>query len=413
MKKQIFLLAFLFASCLFIDAQSVTEIFQKNRIINLVADDTYGVGNDWEKIFESYYDEFDGTAIGLRKKLVIYDDGKAIVSHATRNQYSLFDSDGKFQKDISLHFADPDRKPQNIKQAVGYINRLFFTQANMMGDIYFFDSNGLIVKVIRIHYGTSDILVLDDSHIAIYGSTSWGKKHRYFVSILDINTEKDTIIYDKFRDFSEFWDENGFTNASESRKREMDFSVNILKVDDRLLISCPTEPAIKMFDFQGNKISEQQYDWDQNYLSVDEQLNYQREKISYLKECLSETDEMTDKKYRERNIRSLNDLISRYEKGLNEIKEPFGIGWFTIAISGGDNIFFFDEAKEAGKNSFHVYQVKNGKTISENTLKCNDYDLAITRKRLVFHNGYFYGIQELKDCKGNPLRLVRFKVEAE
>ena len=413
MKKQIFLLAFLFASCLFIDAQSVTEIFQKNRIINLVADDTYGTGNDWAKIFESYYDESGGMAIGLRKRLVIYDDGKAIVSHATRNQYSLFDSDGKFMKDISLHFADPDRKPQNIKQAFGYINGLFFTQANMMGDIYFFDSNGLIVKVIRIHYGTSDMLVLDDSHIAIYGSTSWGKKHRYFVSILDINTEKYTIVYDKFREFSEFWDKNNYTNASESRKREMDFSVNILKVDDRLLISCPTEPTIKTFDFQGNKISEQQYDWNQNYLSVDEQLNYQREKISYLKECLSETDEMTDKKYRERNIRSLNDLISRYENGLSVIKEPFGMGWFTIAISGGDNIFFFDEAKEAGKNSFHVYHVKNGKTISENTLKCNDYNLAITRKRLVFHNGYFYGIQELKQCEGNPLRLVRFKVEAE
>lgn len=413
MKKYILLMTFLLASSFFVDAQSVTEIFQRSKTINLVADDTYGTGNDWAKIFESYYDEFDGMAIGLRKRLVIYDDGKAIVGHATRNQYSLFDSDGKFLKDISLHFADPDRKPQNIKQAFGYINGLFFTQANMMGDIYFFDSNGLIVKVIRIDHGTLDMLVLDDSHIAIYGSTSWGKKHRYFVSILDINTEKNTIIYDKFRDFREFWDENGFTNASESRKREMDFSVNILKADNRLVVSCPTESTIKIFDFQGNTISEQQYDWNQNYLSVEEQLNYQKERISYLKECLSEVDEMTDNKYRERNIRSLNDLISRYEKGLNEIKEPFGMGWFTIAISGGDNIFFFDEAKEAGENSFHVYQVRNGKTISENTLRCNDYDLAITKKRLVFYNGYFYGIQELKNCKGNPLRLVRFKVEAE
>ena len=413
MKKYMLLMTFLLASSFFIDAQLVTEIFQKSKTINLVADDTYGTGNDWAKIFESYYDESGGMAIGLRKRLVIYDDGKAIVGHATRNQYSLFDSDGKFMKDISLHFADPDRKPQNIKQAFGYINGLFFTQANMMGDIYFFDSNGLIVKVIRIHYGTSDMLVLDDSHIAIYGSTSWGKKHRYFVSILDINTEKDTIIYDKFRDFSEFWDENGFTNASESRKREMDFSVNILKADNRLIVSCPTESTIKIFDFQGNKISEQRYDWNQNYLSVEEQLNYQKERISYLKECLSEVDEITDKKYRKRNTRSLNDLISRYEKGLNEIKEPFGMGWFTIAISGGENIFFFGEAKKAGENSFHVYHVKNGKTISENTLRCNDYDLAITKKRLVFHNGYFYGIQELKKCEGNPLRLVRFKIEAE
>jgi len=31
----------------------------------------------------------------------------------------------------------------------------------------------------------------------------------------------------------------------------------------------------------------------------------------------------------------------------------------------------------------------------------------------VYYNGYFYGIQELKGCEGNPLRLVRFKIEAE
>lgn len=130
MKKYIFLMTFLLASSFFVDAQSVTEIFQRSKTINLVADDTYGTGNDWAKIFESYYDESGGMAIGLRKRLVIYDDGKAIVGHATRNQYSLFDSDGKFLKDISLHFADPNRKPQNIKQAFGYINGLFFTQAN-------------------------------------------------------------------------------------------------------------------------------------------------------------------------------------------------------------------------------------------------------------------------------------------
>lgn len=407
MKKHIILLTLLFASFYSVDAQSVIEIFQKSKTINLVADETYGVGNDWETIFESYYDKMNDTPIGLRKKLVIYDDGKAIVGHATRNQYSFFDSDGKFLKNISLHFADPSRKPQNIQQAAGYINGMFFTKTNNMGDIYFFDDNGLITKVIRINYLAGDMLVLDDSHIAIFGSTSWKTKSRYLVSILDINTEQEKIVYDRFREHGELINQNA-TIGAEGQKRELSFSIQISKADDKLIVSCPTESTIKIFDFQGNKISEKQLDWEQNYMSVDDQLNYQRRRMSSFKEHLSEVEKAPDDKYKERHIRSLNDLIFRYENGLEKIKEPLGMGWFTIAISGGNDIFFFADAEEAGENSFHVYQVKNGKTISENTLRCDDYDLAITKKRLVYYNGYFYGIQELKGCEGNPLRLVRF-----
>lgn len=412
MKKHIILMTLLFASLYSVDAQSVTEIFQKSKTINLVSDETYGVGNDWETIFESYYDKMNDTPIGLRKKLVIYDDGKAVVGHATRNQYSFFDSDGKFLKNISLHFADPSRKPQNIQQAAGYINGTFFTKANNMGDIYFFDDNGLITKVIRINYQALDMLVLDDSHIAIFGSTSWKTKSRYLVSILDINTEQEKIVYDKFREYGELMNQDA-TIGAEGQKMELSFSIQISKADDKLIVSCPTEQTIKIFDFKGNKISEQQLDWEQNYMSVEDQVNFQKERIFSFKEGMSKCNETIDEKYKEGYTRMINDMIFRYENGLEKIKEPLGMGWFTIAISGGDNIFFFDEAEEKGKNSFHVYQVKNGKTISENTLRCDDYDLAITKKRLVYYNGYFYGIQELKGCEGNPLRLVRFKIEAE
>jgi len=412
MKKHIILMTLLFASFYSVDAQSITERFQKSKTIYLVADETYGVGNDWETIFESYYDKMNDTPIGLRKKLVIYDDGKAIVGHATRNQYSFFDSDGKFLKNISLHFADPNREPQNIQQTAGYINGTFFTKANNMGDIYFFDDNGLITKVIRINCQALDMLVLDDSHIAIFGSTSWKTKSRYLVSILDINTEQEKIVYDKFREYGELMNQDA-TIGAEGQKRELSFSIQISKADDKLIVSCPTEQTIKIFDFKGNKISEQQLDWKQNYMSVEDQVNFQKERISSFKKGLPMCNETIDEKYKEKYTRMINDMISKYENGLEKIKEPLGMGWFTIAISGGDNIFFFDEAEEKGKNSFHVYQVKNGKTISENTLRCDDYDLAITKKRLVYYNGYFYGIQELKGCEGNPLRLVRFKIEAE
>ena len=85
MKKLLFIIVLAIATCFQVDAQ----------VIQLVPDKTYGLGNDWDKIFDTYYDTVIGRPYGLRKQLVLFDDGKAIVSHATRNRYSLFDSNGK------------------------------------------------------------------------------------------------------------------------------------------------------------------------------------------------------------------------------------------------------------------------------------------------------------------------------
>ena len=92
MKKLLIIVALAIAACYQVDAQ----------VITLIPDKTYGQGNDWDKIFDTYYDTIGGYPYGLRKQLVVFDDGKAIVSHATRNKYSLFDSNGKFLKDITL-----------------------------------------------------------------------------------------------------------------------------------------------------------------------------------------------------------------------------------------------------------------------------------------------------------------------
>ena len=89
MKKLFLIIGLAIATCFQVDAQ----------VIQLISDETYGAGNNWDKIFDTYYDTVMGRPYGLRKQLVLFDDGKAIVSHATRNRYSLFDSNGKFLKD--------------------------------------------------------------------------------------------------------------------------------------------------------------------------------------------------------------------------------------------------------------------------------------------------------------------------
>ena len=396
MKKILLIIGLALATCYQIDAQVVT----------LIADETYGKGNDWDKIFDTYYDTVGGRPYGLRKQLVVFDDGKAMVSHATRNKYSLFDSNGKFLKDITLYFADKSKKPRNLQPVEGKLGDLYFTRANNTGDIYLFDDKGLIVKELKIKYQALEMLALDDHHIAINGSTSWTNKWRHFVSILDTKTSKEKILCDAFDDMASI-KSKGYYIYTESRKNDMKGQWQIAKVDDKLIVSNPIDGLVRTYDFNGNKISEKMLNWEPQTLSVEEQIALQNERIQRMKDDLPQitnTDERLLPAYRE--------LISAYEKGVQHIKEPINMGWFTMAIRGNDdNILFFGEAEEAGKNTFHIYSVAKGQSISENSFQCEDYDLAITKKRFVCHNGFYYGVQVLKDCEGMPLRLMRFKAE--
>lgn len=394
MKKLLFIVILVLASYHQIDAQTIT----------LVPDETYGKENDWDKIFDTYYDTLDGRPNGLRKKLVVFDDGKAMVSHANKNRYSLFDANGKFLKDITIYFADKGKKPRNIQPVDGKLGNLYFTEANNMGDIYLFDDSGLITKELKIKYLAKEMLALDDHHIAIIGGASWGKKWRSLVSILDTKTGKEKTLCDAFEVSTDLKSKNYFV-YTESRREDMKGEWQMAKVGDKLIVSNPIDGLVRTYDFNGNMISEKPLDWEPHILSVEEQIALQKARIKDLKD---ELPRVTD----ERMLSKYNELISFYENGIQHIKEPVNMGWFTMAIKGNDGqILFFGDAETAGENTFHAYSVGKGQSVSTGSFQCEDYDLALTKKRFVCHGGYYYGVQVLKDCKGMPLRLVRFRAE--
>ena len=393
---------------LLIIALAIASFYQSDaQVITLVADEAYGKGNDWDKIFDTYYDTVGGRPYGLRKQLVVFDDGKAMVSHATRNRYSLFDANGKFLKDITLYFTDKGKKPRNLQPVEGKLGDLYFTRANNTGDIYLFDDKGLIVKELKIKYQALEMLALDDRHIAIFGGTSWTSKWRHFVSILDTKTGKEKTLCDSFEDMTSIKSKD-YCIYTESRINDMKGHWQIAKVNGRLIVSNPIDGLVRSYDYNGNKISEKTLDWKPQTLSVEEQIALQNDRIQRMKDELPQitnTDERLLPAYRE--------LISSYEKGIQHIKEPINMGWFTMAIKGNDDgILFFGDAEEAGKNTFRIYSVAKGQSISTSTFQCEDYDLALTKKRFVCHNGFYYGVQVLKNCEGMPLRLVRFRVKS-
>ena len=52
-----------------------------------------------------------------------------------------------------------------------------------------------------------------------------------------------------------------------------------------------------------------------------------------------------------------------------------------------------------------------GAIVCRNGLVSDTHDLSITSSKMVFSDGYIYGIQKLNGVEGVPLRLVRFEVK--
>lgn len=375
MKKLFLILALAFASYI-VDAQT----------INLVKDESYAVNEDF---FDALGQA--GTLYNV-KKLTVFDDGTAMISHTNENRYSLFDENGKHLKDIEIYYEDGKKKPFNLQPVFGKINNLYFTGSNSNGIIYFFNDNGLIVNEITIDCSVNNMIPLDDNHIAFYGGTSWRTKWRDFVAILDINTGKYKIIFDYYEDTPSKNDDYYIYAKAHVNKRP-----EIFKVNDNLIVAIPQEGVLKVFDFAGNKVSEHKLDWKPKTLSVEEQKKIQAKAIAKYKQEAADAEHNID----------FNDFILRLENGMDHITQPLSLSKFTLAIKGnGDNIIFFEYAEESGQNSFHTYSVGQHKTISQNTFQCSDFDLSITKNKFVIHNGYVYGIQKVKGSE--ELRLVRF-----
>ena len=380
MKKLLLIITILFASYI-IDAQT----------INLVKDDSYAVNEDF---FDALGQA--GTLYNV-KKLTVFDDGTAMISHTNENRYSLFDEKGKHLKDIEIYYEDGKKKPFNLQPVFGKINNLYFTGTNSQGIIYFFNDNGLIVNDVTIDCSVYNMIPLDDNHIAFYGGTSWKTKWRNFAAILDVNTGKYKIIFDYFEDISRKNDDYYIYAKAHVNKR-----LEIFKVNDNLIVAIPQKGVLKVYDFAGNKVSEHKLNWKPKTLSVEEQKKIQADAIAKYKQEAANT---------EFNPDLFRDFIKRLENGTNHITQPLTLSMFTSAMKGnGDNIIFFEYAEEAGKNSFHTYSVCQNKTISQNTFQCPDFDLSITKNKFVIHNGYVYGIQNVKGSK-DDLRLVRFEMK--
>jgi hypothetical protein len=418
----VYIVACLFAQALY--GQKLMDIY-KNGTVRLTPDTEYAKGNDWDKVFKTYYDTMYNQHMGDRKSLKVLPDGSVVVNHAYRNYYTKFSPSGKFEKEFGVKNSKGVQF-KNVNGIEGIVNNnTFFTGLDNMGKMNCFDFNGNYIKSLKLNYMTRQMTPLPNGKIAVVGWVIWEKKFRDFVSIVDYATNKEQVIWEHFTER-----ENGFPKPQLFHyqylfKERGAFSINtmphasvvgmnpspmIANVGNKLIIALSSLGKILVYDLQEKLLETSTIPWAKNYLSVEEQKEIQQNYIDKF-QAMKEP-RFASWVSNEENKLARETILKQMKDDLTKIKDPIPIPSFSTIIQDSDgNLLFFEYPKEANANKFNVWVYENnGKFICQSSFVCEDYNLNINSGKMVFHKGYIYGLQLLKNAPWVPLRLVRFKV---
>lgn len=393
----------------------------KTGTVKLLPDTEYARGNDWNTVFRSYYDTLYNKPMGMRKSLVLLPDGSVIVNHAYREYRTRFSPTGKYENEFEVENA-------GHKAVMGVINgNTLFTGLDNMGKMTCSDFSGKFKKTLTLDYMTQDIIALSNGKLAVVGWVLWSEKIRSFVSIVDYTTNKEKVIWDHFIERI-----NSSSGKKINKRQAFNYSIvlkngmivscttmpyskitgkgippQIATVNNELFVAIPNTGEIQVYDLDGNLKSKSKVNWPNSFISVEEQKAIQQKAIDSYRTYIDNGNKRVQE-----NLEAYQQMISEMEEDLRNISTPLAKPSFSTILKDSDgNILFFEIPEEKNANIFHVWVYNNGgQFVADCTFVCDEYDLNISSSKMVFRDGYIYGLQSLKEADGNPLRLVRFKL---
>lgn len=407
------------------NAQNLLDIYKKGTV-KLVADPEFAKDNNWENIFRDYYNKIGKEQVGNRKSICLLPYGSILVNHAYNKTYTKFSGEGKFEKEFSIKNSSGQvLKRSSIKGVLA--DEILFTDVDNSGRMYCTDLEGNLLKTLKVNYMDKNIISLPNRKFAIVGTVLWKNRFRDVVAIKDYETGEEKIIWDSFSPSStvvviDIPDKNGKSSPiktmapppppnSTSRSRPN----IILTTKNELLVCVASTGELLFHDLNGNLLRTKKVDWKNDKIPVEELLKKHdeaRERIA--------NREITDKMIQrygneERAKQFREELLKQHDERREQIKNPKDLPYYSTIIEDSDgNILFFEYAKERGNNQFNVYTLNGeGEFVCKSSFICDEYDLVINPSRMIFKDGFLYGIQELKQASGIPMRLVKFKLEAQ
>ena len=407
-----------------INAQNLIDIYKKGKV-KLVAESDFGKSNNWNSVFDTYYDTAYHTYIGDRKSLVLLPDGSAIVNNTYRDFFTLFNSDGSFNKNFSI--KNSSGKILTTPKIKGVLDKkILFTEVTNYGKMFCSDLSGKLIKTLDVDYMTSNIIPLPEKKFAIIGWAIWDTKFRDFLAIKDYETGEENIIWSYFTNRSKdkgisvkVSQKNGNTHIMSFPSKSINLGIRPrpmvrLTKDNKIMLAIPPTGELIFFNLDGEKLKSTFVSWENEQTSVEDQQKLYTKKMEHFKQ-IANNERYIKQVGREEAIKISRKLVSDLETEKELYMKPEELPFISSIIQDSNhNLLFFEYPKEKGSNQFNVYTFnQGGKFICKSSFICDDYDLIINSERLKFFNGYLYGIQKLKSCNGIPLRLVKFKLETE
>jgi hypothetical protein len=409
------------ANCIY--AQSLIEIYKKGTV-KLIPDTEYAQGNDWGKILpinpENLYDDPKGD----EKSLVVMPDGSVAVNHYVRNYFSVYDPAGKYINDYYVT-SSTGRKFLSHITIKGVYNNFFFNRPEAMGNMNCFDFEGKYIKTLTFKHSIKGIIPLSENKFVVTGWSMWKTKFRDFVAIIDFDTDMETIIWDHFTERSDIKEQRalydysynfenggsvGFTSMPYTKMLGIECPIQIALVKGKIIIAVPSTGEILIYSIDSKLISKEKINWGSNEISVNEQKEIQKNAIERVRNGFKGYEKAG---FPQKDIDNAKKaLIAQMEEDMNRITTPIKKPFFSSIIKDSDdNLLFFEIPEVTGANKFNVWIYNDGGNfIGKCSFECDEYELSITPSKMVFHNGYIYSLQTLKNATENPLRLVRFKL---
>ena len=444
MKKTILFLLISVILISTVSAQKLLDIY-KNGPVKLIADKTYGEKNNWEALFNLYYDTItQNVGREWNKRIVVAPDGSIFMSHKNRHEIWKFGPDGTFIK----KFGSKGSKPgQFVNMPIVYPvaeNKYVFTSDNG-GRVNFFDLNGNYIKTINLKYMPMAFQPVGNDHILLLGYTGWKTKSRNMVIRLNISSGKEEIIYDYFTDYAKQLTIDNIDSIINVNKGKYNFripggfttfrgSFNTDNYDDfkflpggKFIRSDSKSGEYTVFNPDGKELLKARMEIEPVKITEADVQQYYEMMKSYTVSAIKNYNEMIDpnSSMRKHNPDWSPAPIERYikinQKWLDNIDiyrdiknyYPY-FPYFSNIISDDEGnllVFEYTNTDQKGSNKFNVIAYDtNGQKLARTSFTCDDYDLSFSGSTFVISKGYAYAVAKLKNTTGMPLRLVKFKI---
>jgi hypothetical protein len=360
------------------------------------------------------------------------------MSHKNRYEIWKFGPDGNFSKKFGVKGGKPGQFAM-LPEVQSIVDGKYILTSDVNARLNLFDLDGKYFKSLKLDYMTDAFQPLGNGDLLLEGTVmfkspeSGGKytayKWRHIIVNLNIYSGKSKIVYEVMED--------GDYKYPNTKNKDSLAAVQIpppgnkiyvphymffrqpvftLLKDGRFILSARGTGDVKIFSKEGKETSAfklgitplniTEKDVQERYVNLKKGLEETLDRIRSIK--------WENEDYKKQSLDGIQQSLKTSDR-YRDIKNYYPqLPYFSNIIlddEGNFLVFEFTYSEEKESNKFNVIAYDNaGKILARTSFICDDYKLNFSANTFIISKGYVYALAELKNSKGMPLRLVRFRM---